>query len=200
VTGIVSWDTELMPFIELSDEDQQKLLSLARESIQVRLLFERDLQIDEAAFSPALQQQASSFVTLRKKDKLRGCIGALEASQPLVMDVVHHAAASAFEDPRFPAVTREEVAELRIEVSALTEPTPLSFSSEADLLSQLKPDEDGLIIEMGRHRATFLPTVWSSIPDKAQFMEQLKLKAGLSADFWSDNLKVWRYHALCFQE
>ncbi|MFT7300306.1 MAG: AmmeMemoRadiSam system protein A [Porticoccus sp.] len=159
MTEIVWRNTELMPFIELSDGDQQKLLSLARESIQVRLLFERDLQIDEAAFNPALRQQASSFVTLRKKDKLRGCIGELDVSQPLVMDVVDHAAASAFEDPHFPAVTREEVAELRIEVSVLTEPTSLSFSSEADLLSQLKPDEDGPIIEMSRHCARFLPTV-----------------------------------------
>ncbi|HEB27022.1 MAG TPA: AmmeMemoRadiSam system protein A [Porticoccus sp.] len=186
--------------MKLSDEDQQKLLSLARESIQVRLLFERDLQIDETVFSPALKQQASSFVTLRKKGKLRGCIGALEATQPLVVDTVQHAAASAFEDPRFPAITREEVAELHIEISALTEPMPLSFSSEADLLAQLVPGKDGLVIEKGSHRATFLPTVWESIPDQTQFLEQLKLKAGLSIDFWSNKLKAWRYHTVCFQE
>jgi AmmeMemoRadiSam system protein A len=189
-----------MPFIELSDEDQQKLLSLARESIQVRCLFERDLQIDETIFNPALKQQAASFVTLRKKGKLRGCIGALEATQPLVVDTVQHAAESAFEDPRFPAVSREEVAELHIEISVLTEPIPLSFSSEADLLTQLVPGKDGLVIERGSHRATFLPAVWDSIPDKPQFLEQLKLKAGLPIDFWSDKLKAWRYHAVYFQE
>lgn len=194
------WDTELMPFIELSDEDQQKLLSLARESIQVRLLFERDLQIDETIFSTALKQQAASFVTLRKNGKLRGCIGALEATQPLVVDTVQHAATAAFEDPRFPAITREEVAELHIEISVLTEPMPLSFSSEADLLAQLVPGKDGLVIEKGRHHATFLPTVWESIPDQTQFLEQLKLKAGLSIDFWSNKLKAWRYHTVCFQE
>jgi AmmeMemoRadiSam system protein A len=189
-----------MPFIELSNDDQQKLLSLARESIQVRCLFERDLQIDETTFSPALKQQAASFVTLRKKSKLRGCIGALEATRPLVIDVAQHAAASAFEDPRFPAVPREEVAELHIEISVLTEPTPLSFSSEADLLTQLVPGKDGLVIEKGSHRATFLPAVWESIPDKPQFLEQLKLKAGLPIDFWSDKLKAWRYYTVCFQE
>ncbi|MEH6469154.1 MAG: AmmeMemoRadiSam system protein A [Porticoccus sp.] len=189
-----------MPFIELSDDDQQKLLLLARESIQVRRLFERDLLIDETTFSPALKQQAASFVTLRKKGKLRGCIGALEATQPLVVDVVQNAAASAFEDPRFPAVSREEVAEIHIEISVLTEPSLLSFSSEADLLAQLVSGKDGLVIEKGSHRATFLPAVWESIPGKIQFLEQLKLKAGLPINFWSNKLKVWRYHTVCFQE
>ena len=134
-----------MPFIELSPDDKQILLSLARESIQVRLLFERDLRIDELVFSPALQQQASSFITLHKKNKLRGCIGALQAREPLVIDVVHNAAASAFDDPRFPPVTLDEEPELQIKISVLTSPTPLIFTSEQDLLAQLVPDKDGLI-------------------------------------------------------
>ncbi len=200
MTRIAWWDTVPMPFIELSDDDQQKLLSLARESIQVRLLFDRDLHIDETTFSPALQQLAACFVTLRKKGTLRGCVGTLEASRPLVTNVVHHAAASAFEDPRFPAVNRDEEAELQIEISVLTEPTPMSFNSETELIEQLVPERDGLIIEKGSHRATFLPTVWSAIPDKASFLKQLKRKAGLADDFWSDNLKAWRYDTTSFEE
>ena len=200
VTRIAWWDMEPMPFIELSPDDKQTLLSLARESIRVRLLFERDLRIDEMVFSPALQQQASSFITLHKKNKLRGCIGALRAREPLVMDVVHHAAASAFDDPRFPPVTLDEEPELQIEISVLTSPSPLIFTSEQDLLEQLVPDKDGLIIEVGAHRATFLPSVWNSLPGKIEFLEQLKLKAELPAGFWSDDIKAWRYHTLCFQE
>lgn len=189
-----------MPFIELSPDDKQILLSLARESIQVRLLFERDLRIDELVFSPALQQQASSFITLHKKNKLRGCIGALQAREPLVIDVVHNAAASAFDDPRFPPVTLDEEPELQIKISVLTSPTPLIFTSEQDLLAQLVPDKDGLIIEVGAHRATFLPSAWNSLPGKIEFLEQLKLKAELPAVFWSDDIKAWRFQTLCFQE
>ncbi|MBL4567201.1 MAG: AmmeMemoRadiSam system protein A [Porticoccus sp.] len=189
-----------MPFIELSMDDQQTLLSLARESIRVRLLFERDLCIDETAFSPALQQQAASFITLHKKDKLRGCIGSDQASKPLVTDVVHHAMASAFDDPRFPAVTLDEESTLQIKISVLTTPVPLSFASEQELLDQLAPNEDGLTIEMGAHRATFLPTAWNRLPGKIEFLEQLKLKAELPPGFWSDDIKAWQHHTLCFQE
>ncbi|MDX2463559.1 MAG: AmmeMemoRadiSam system protein A [Porticoccus sp.] len=189
-----------MPFIELSPDDKQTLLSLARESIQVRLLFERELHIDELVFSLALQQQASSFITLHKKNKLRGCLGALQAREPLVMDVVHNAAASAFDDPRFPPVTLDEEPELQIEISVLTSPTPLVFTSEQDLLEQLIPNEDGLIIEVGAHRATFLPSAWNRLPGKIEFLKQLKLKAELPAVFWSDDIKAWRFQTLCFQE
>ena len=196
-----------MPFIELSADDKQTLHSLAREAIRVRLLFDRELRIDETAFNPALQQLAASFVTLYKpirhtkeneRKKLRGCIGATRATEPLVMNVVHHAIASAFDDPRFPPVTLDEEPDLSIEISVLTTPETMSFSTEQELLDQVVPSEDGLIIEYGSHRATFLPTVWSSLPKKTEFLKQLKLKAELAEDFWSDDLKVWRYHTLCF--
>lgn len=189
-----------MPFIELSVDDQQTLLSLARESIRVRLLFERDLCIDETAFSPALQQQAASFVTLHKKDKLRGCIGSDQISKPLVTDVVHHAMASAFDDPRFPVVTRDEEPTLQIKISVLTTPTPLSFTNEQELLDQLAPNKNGLTIEVGAHRATFLPTVWGLLPERTEFLEQLKLKAELPSGFWSADIKAWQHRTLCFQE
>lgn len=196
-----------MPFIELSADDKQTLHSLAREAIRIRLLFDRELRIDETAFNPALQQLAASFVTLHKaaphkteyeRKKLRGCIGTTRATEPLVMDVVHHAIASAFDDPRFPPVTLDEESDLTIEISVLTTPEVLSFSTEPELLEQLVPCVDGLIIEYGSHQATFLPTVWGNFPEKMEFLKQLKLKAELAEDFWSDDLKAWRYHTLCF--
>lgn len=189
-----------MSFIELSENDQQELLSLARESIRVQLVLQRDLHIDETVFSPALQQCAASFVTLRIKDKLRGCIGATRATEPLVKDVVHHASASAFDDPRFPPLTLEEEAEISIEISVLSTPTPLIFSNEKSLLQALSPGKDGLILEVGAHRSTFLPNVWNSLPNRTDFLAQLKLKADLAADFWSDDLKAWRYETYQFHE
>lgn len=187
-------------FITLSVDDQQELLSLARESIRVRLLLERDLLIDETAFSPALQQQATSFVTLRKKGQLRGCIGSTQITESLVTNVVHHAMASAIDDPRFPPVTLDEESALHIEISVLSTPTLLTFADEKELLAQLSSKRDGLTIEVGANKATFLPDVWNSMKDETEFLSQLKLKADLATDFWSDNLKAWNYQTYCFSE
>lgn len=189
-----------MSFIELSEDDQQILLTLARESIRVRLLFDRDLQIDETMFSHALQQQVCCFVTLKIEQTLRGCIGSTEASRPLVIDVVHHAASAALDDPRFPPLSLREEALVSIEISVLTEATPLAFSSDDELLAQLEPGIDGLTIESGALLATFLPSVWTTLPDKQQFLDHLKRKAGLEPGLPANKLKAWRYQAVGFGE
>lgn len=189
-----------MSFIELSEDDQQVLLSLARESIRVRLLLDRDLQIDEAAFSHALQQSACSFVTLKTKRALRGCIGSTEAARPLVVDVVHHAASAALDDPRFPPLSLQEEPLVSLEIAVLTEATPLVFSSDDELLAQLEPGIDGLTIESGALRATFLPSAWTTLPDKQLFLDHLKQKAGLEPELSADKLKAWRYQTVCFRE
>ena len=189
-----------MSSIELSEDDQQILLTLARESIRVRLLFDRDLQIDETVFSHVLQQPACSFVTLKIKQVLRGCIGSTEPCRPLVVDVVHHAASAALDDPRFPPLSLQEEALVSIEISVLTEATPLLFSTDDELLSQLEPGIDGLTLECGALHATFLPSVWTSIPDKQQFLDRLKHKAGLEPGLPMEKLKAWRYQTVCFRE
>ncbi|WP_438951447.1 AmmeMemoRadiSam system protein A [Porticoccus sp.] len=189
-----------MSFIEISEDDQQILLTLARESIRVRLLFDRDLQIDETAFSHTLQQPACSFVTLKIKQILRGCIGSTEPSRPLVMDVVHHAASAALDDPRFPPLSLQEEPLTSIEIAVLSHATPMLFSSEDELLSQLQPGIDGLTLESGALRATFLPSVWTTLPDKRQFLDHLKRKAGLEPELPAEKLKAWRYQAVCFRE
>lgn len=189
-----------MHFIELNHDDRMTLLSLARESIRIRLLFDRDLSIDEAAFSHALQQTAACFITLKINDQLRGCIGSLEAHRALVSDVVHNAAAAALEDPRFPPLSLEEEAQIRIHISVLTTPTPLHFSSESELLSQLTPGKDGLIIQSGHYRATFLPIVWADLQDKVQFLTHLKKKAGIPQDIEVGKLEAWRYQTVSFGE
>jgi AmmeMemoRadiSam system protein A len=136
----------------------------------------------------------SSFVTLKISNVLRGCIGTLEAVRPLVEDVSENAFAAAFRDPRFSPVTEAELHTLQIDISVLSSPQPMRFDSEADLIAQLRPGFDGLILEEGRRRGTFLPTVWESLPEPKEFLRQLKLKAGLHPNHWSQEMKAYRYY------
>jgi len=119
----------------------------------------------------------------------------LEACRPLVEDVAENAVAAAFHDPRFPPLSRDEFDDLKISISVLSPPEEMSFSSEADLLSQIRPGIDGLILQEGFQKGTFLPSVWEELPETEMFFEHLKLKAGLPAGYWSDTLRVFRYTA-----
>jgi len=140
-----------------------------------------------------LHEPGASFVTLTRNGELRGCIGTLEAVRPLLADVAQNAYAAAFEDPRFPPLTEEELPGLTLQISLLSAPRPLHFRSEEELLMQLRPGIDGLILQDRGRRGTFLPTVWESLPDRKEFLAHLKMKAGLPPDWWSDTLQVERY-------
>jgi AmmeMemoRadiSam system protein B/AmmeMemoRadiSam system protein A len=145
------------------------------------------------AASPFLDAPGASFVTLRKHGELRGCIGTLRAQRPLGVDVEHNARAAAFADPRFAPLARHEFDAIRIEVSLLSEPVPLPVASERELLAALRPHVDGVVFEFGERRSTFLPQVWQTLPDPRRFLGELKRKAGLPADFWSDEVRISRY-------
>jgi AmmeMemoRadiSam system protein A len=140
-----------------------------------------------------LAEPGATFVTLTQGGQLRGCIGSLEAYRPLAIDVAENALAAAFRDHRFAPLSEEEFPRTRVEVSLLTPAEPFPVTSEADALARLRPGIDGLVLSYGRRRATFLPQVWESLPDARQFMAQLKLKAGLPADFWHADLTLARY-------
>lgn len=172
---------------------RRALLDLARASIRHGLDQGRALPVDPETFDPALREPGAAFVTLHRAGQLRGCIGSLEARRPLVEEISHHAFAAAFHDPRFPPLTRGEYPELDLELSILGPAQTLQFSDEADLLRQLRPGVDGLILEEKGRRATFLPTVWESLPEPADFLAELKRKAGLPPDHWSDRIRVSRY-------
>lgn len=148
----------------------------------------------------ALRQPGACFVTLTRQGALRGCIGSLEAWRPLADDVRENAIAAAFRDPRFAPLAADELASTRIEVSLLTPAEPLAFTDEADALAQLQPEIDGVIFECDGRRSTFLPQVWEQLPAPRQFMAQLKQKAGLPADFWSDSVKLSRYRVEKWKE
>ncbi len=188
-------DTAAVP---LDDQARSLLLQIAEASIQHGLRYGRPLRVDPEDYQEALQANRASFVTLQKHGELRGCIGHLEAIQPLVLDVAENAYAAAFQDPRFPPLSDREVGDIETHISVLTPATPMRFSSEAELIAQLRPGRDGLILQEGYKKGTFLPSVWESLPEPAAFIKQLKLKAGLPASYWSESLKVFRYETESF--
>jgi AmmeMemoRadiSam system protein B/AmmeMemoRadiSam system protein A len=172
-----------------ADDKGAVLLPLARATIARQLGLKLTAR-EDAAF---LQETGATFVTLKRDGQLRGCIGSLEARRALLDDVKHNARAAAFLDPRFSPVSLREFDDIRVEVSLLSAATPMDFRDEADLVAQLRPDVDGLILEHGRHRGTFLPQVWESLPEASAFLTHLKNKAGLPMDFWSAEIRVSRY-------
>ncbi|OGS85659.1 MAG: AMMECR1 domain-containing protein [Gallionellales bacterium GWA2_59_43] len=172
------------------NNDQGKtLLHLARASIGQELGF-RSHDLPRNAW---LEEPGATFVTLMLDGQLRGCIGTLEACRPLIDDVCLNAISSAFRDPRFPPLTKEEFAEVLIEVSLLSKPELIRHSSEQDALTQLNPGRDGVIFECDRYRATYLPQIWAQLPDPRSFIANLKSKAGLPPDFWSDEVRLSHY-------
>lgn len=172
------------------------LLTLARNAIGERF----SLPPAPVTPLPEHRQPAATFVTLTQHGELRGCIGSLEAHRPLADDVRENALAAAFRDPRFAPLWAGEFEHTRIEVSLLTPATPLACSDENDALRQLQPGLDGIILQRGSRRATFLPQVWESLPTPAQFLRQLKRKAGLPEDFWDTDVALFRYGVCKWKE
>jgi MEMO1 family protein len=136
------------------------------------------------------------FVTLQRSGQLRGCVGSPIAQRPLIADVADNAFKAAFQDPRFPPLRHDELADLELSLAVLTAPAPMRFDDETDLLGQLRPGRDGLIIEDGPRRALFLPAMWQELPDRRQFLGQLKHKAGLHANHWSPAFKAARFQTV----
>ena len=183
---------------QLDAASRTTLLRIARESIVHGLHHGRPLDTDADCYPPALRVPRASFVTLETGDELRGCIGTLEARRSLVEDVAGNAFSAAFRDPRFPPLHADELARLDIHISVLGPPQPIAFDSEGDLIAQLRPGADGLILSAPGHRGTFLPSVWESLPQPEEFLRQLKRKAGLPANYWSRDIAVERYSAETF--
>lgn len=172
------------------------LLALARKSIADAL----GVAAAGAPPHPALAAPGATFVTLRKGRELRGCIGSVAAYRALGPDVQANALAAAFRDPRFAPLALREYGSVAIEVSLLGASEPLRVANEREALAALRPGLDGVALECGYHRSTFLPQVWEQLPDPAEFMEALKRKAGLPARFWSPQVELSRYTVDKFAE
>ena len=179
--------------MKLSEEEKKYLLTIARRSIEYPLKNGQIFHPDLSLITSNLKENMPTFVTLYVDKQLHGCIGTLKAFRPLAQDVAYNAYSAAFEDHRFPDIMNDDLSRLSIEISLLSKAIPIEFNSKEDLLSQLKINEDGVILVSGEHQATFLPSVWKSLPDKEQFLEKLTLKAGLTSGYWSDQFKIFKY-------
>jgi hypothetical protein len=175
--------------------DGDTLYDLARRSIEHGLRFGSPVEPKVDEWPEAQREKGASFVTLRIAGQLRGCVGSLEATRALVSDIASSAFAAAFRDPRFPPVGAREIPLLEIHIAVLTRPVPIAFDSEEDLLAKLRPHIDGLVLEAGPHRATFLPAVWEQLPDPRDFLQALKRKAGLTQEAWPPSISAKRYTA-----
>ena len=170
---------------------KQQLLSTAHDSIRHGLLQQRSLPVIVENYPEPLRELRATFVTLHNRAGLRGCIGTTTAVAPLIVSVSDNAFAAAFRDPRFKPLAEPEFDDIHLSLSILTPGEEITFTSETDLLAQLRPGIDGLIIERHIRKATFLPSVWSSLRKPEDFLHQLKLKAGILPD--QTPLRAWRY-------
>ncbi len=182
----------------ISTEEQEILLDVARQSIRYTLAHGDRMPLVADDYPERLREKRATFVTLHLDGQLRGCIGSLEAYQPLVLDVARNAHAAAFTDPRFLPVTAAEFERLEIHISILNPAQEMQFDSQKDLIGQLRPGIDGLIIQAGNHKGTFLPSVWEQLSEPEHFLAHLKLKAGMPLEYWSPTLRVWRYTTTSF--
>jgi AmmeMemoRadiSam system protein A len=184
-----------------SAEDCLFLLRLARSTIESVLEGEELPDLELGELPDDLRQPGASFITLTIRGALRGCIGSIEPRRPLARDVQENAIGAAFRDPRFPPLARGELAQVRIELSILTTPQPLTYDDPESLLAALRPNVDGVIIQRDWHRATFLPQVWEKLPQPRDFMAQLCMKAGLPHnDYENPGLDVQVYQVQKHEE
>jgi AmmeMemoRadiSam system protein A len=185
----------------LPASQREALLRLARETLS-RLVRRQDPPgVDSTALAPELTEPRACFVTLTRQGALRGCIGHLSPKEPLWRAVVDNTRHASQYDPRFPPVAPAELAEIEIEISVLSEARILERDSPEALLAMLRPGRDGVILERGGQRSTFLPQVWEDLPDKVAFLERLCRKGGWEPDAWRDpDTRVWIYEVEAFHE
>jgi AmmeMemoRadiSam system protein A len=179
-------DSTLAPY---PSDAGRVLLPLARTAIAAQLGVKQAFEDD----SRWLKEQGACFITVRRDDKLRGCIGTLRAHRALADDVKANAVAAAFRDPRFAPLNAGELASISLEISLLSALEAMTFADEREALGQLRAGVDGIVFEYGHHSSTFLPQVWNDLKDPAEFLASLKYKAGLPPDFWDSTVRLSRY-------
>jgi len=189
---------EAQPAAPLAAEHRTRLFEVASRSIDHGLAAGRPLRVDPGDHPQPLREPRACFVTLRRAGALRGCIGELEAHRSLVESVANRAFHAAFRDPRFAGLRAEELNDLEIHVALLGPLVPLAVRDERELWERLEPGIDGVTLAEGAARATFLPAVWEKLPDPRHFLAELKRKAGLPSDHWSDRVEVSRYEVYEF--
>lgn len=201
VVGYGAWIlTEESKSNFIKNQFPDMVISICKESILAGIKTGNSLDVEEKLYPQVFYESGACFVTITINERLRGCIGSIFAHKPLLNDLAQNAYKSAFADTRFTAITEEEFEHIKIAVSLLSEPQPLEFSDEEDLLSKIVPYKDGIIIQDNGHSAVYLPSVWVQLPDKKDFLNSLKQKAGLSPDYFSKTLKAYRFYTVYIDE
>jgi AmmeMemoRadiSam system protein A len=194
---------ETSPSGHFTGEQGQLLVRLARQTISKKLGRQTQVpdDLETALASDIYQQHHGTFVTLKKKGQLRGCIGSLAAYEPIADGIRQNAVNAAFRDPRFRPLSDAELDEIQVEISILSDPKPLAYTDSEDLIKKLRVHVDGVILRKGSASATFLPQVWEQLPDPRQFLSQLCLKAGLTKDAWiKSKPEISTYQVEYFEE
>ena len=176
------------------------LYQIARRALSEAAEHGRRFEPSRGDWPDKLFDKGAAFVTLTVKDSLRGCIGTVVPYQAVALDVAANAYEAAMEDSRFQPVKPEELPGIDIEISLLTDYEEIDFADEKELLTKIRPGIDGLIIRDGDRQGLFLPSVWEQLPGRQDFLNNLKLKAGMSPTYWSDNIKVYRFRTLEIKE
>ncbi|WP_323785781.1 AmmeMemoRadiSam system protein B [Thalassovita sp.] len=200
VVGYGAWAFYPIDTAMLNDGSRAELLDLARNAITRRVARSQSNTPAPNRTAVALQTRAASFVTLTLKGQLRGCIGSVVPHRALAEDVVENAIGAATRDPRFPPVTATELPAMRIKLAVLSKAQKIQFSNEQEALSRVTPGLDGLILSSAGRRGVLLPAVWESLPDPREFLDTLKLKAGLERDHWSTELILQRFRVESFSD
>lgn len=200
VVGYGAFAFEYPGVAVLTAEERQTLIGLASVCLEHAVAHGGQVPalVAGGAAPPALLAHRAAFVTLERGGALRGCIGSLAPQRPLAGDVGINAVKAGFADPRFPALKAEELPGMAIKISVLSPASRIVCASEAELLADLRPDRDGLILRDGAASAVFLPSVWRELPDVRMFVRQLKRKMGVSPDHWSETMQAFRFEAESF--
>ena len=198
VVGYGAYTFEYADEARLTDGERAQLLDAAHQALEHVVRTGRPPKVAVGSFPMALRALRKTFVTLEIDGNLRGCMGTVQPVNPLVRDVVENACKSAMQDPRFGPLTAAELPKLAVTVSILSHNRPMAFTDEADLLRQLRPDVDGLIIRDHGRSALFLPKVWEALPEKRAFLRHLKAKAGLDADVETGTMQAFRFNSETF--
>lgn len=198
VVGYGAWAAYRPDIPSLPAPLRHVALRTAAQSLFTRATRGTTPKVSLQSYAAPLQTIGASFVTLTKEGRLRGCIGSLKAHRPLAEDIAANAIKAGFHDPRFSPVTEADIRASEIEIALLSRPAPMRFDNEGDLCDQLRPGRDGLILQSGRKRGTFLPKVWDALETPEKFLNGLKVKAGLDRDTWPDDVQIHRYAAESF--
>ena len=193
LTGIELEEAHLQNFAR---HNKQALLAIVKTALETAVEQHSIYKPQRDDFNNVLFNRGASFVTLTKNGRLRGCIGSVVAANAIAIDLANNTFAAALNDSRFRPVTKDELKDISFSISLLTNFEKIEFTSADDLLSKIRPNIDGLLIKDGERQGLFLPTVWKEIPDKQDFLTELKIKAGLSPSHWSDNLQVFRFRTV----